>query len=76
VINNNTITVGNGGDGGGSQTGAAQNAGEGGWSVGIYDASASDGVVPTLDGNTITPGMGGLTGAPSNDEGFSGATNF
>lgn len=56
--------------------GNVSNAGEGGWSVGIFDESNADGIAPVLGDNTITPGAGGLRGAPGTGEAFSGETNF
>ncbi|MEL7312564.1 MAG: hypothetical protein AAFN07_13715 [Pseudomonadota bacterium] len=76
MISNNLIQVGNGGDGAITRSDAARAAGDGGWSVGIFDGDTNDGVAPVLDGNTITPGAAGASGAASGTAGFSGETNF
>ncbi|MEL6367356.1 MAG: hypothetical protein AAFQ16_05275 [Pseudomonadota bacterium] len=76
MIAGNLIQVGNGGNGAVTRSDSQSAAGEGGWSVGVYDATNDDGVTPVLTGNTITPGNGGTGGATNGGNGFSGETNF
>ena len=51
-------------------------AGEGGWSVGIFDGDSGDASVPTHSGNIFSIGQAGASGAPRNDTGQALETNF
>lgn len=77
TIENNTITTGNGGKGGNANfTDEADAAGLGGWSVAIFDGDTSDSLTPVVTNNTITLGLPGSDGNPSDEQGTATETNF
>lgn len=77
TIENNTIITGNGGKGGNANfTNEANSAGDGGWSVAIFDGDASDSLTPTVTNNTITLGLPGSDGNPGDGQGTAVETNF
>ena len=76
-ILDNEIRTGNGGQGGNASIVSDSNAaGEGGWSVGIFDGDSGDASVPTHSGNIFSIGQAGASGAPRNDTGQALETNF
>ena len=78
LLFDNTITAGNGGNGGFSYG----NAGNGGTSYAVFDADIKDGATPEVDlSNTLTAGSGGKAGTTSTGgkagiAGSAAATNF
>jgi hypothetical protein len=76
-IDNNVITTGNGGSGGEAFLDfESKGAGNGGWTVGIFDGDNSDGLTPVVSNNTITLGLPGQDGNPKDGEGTAVNTNF
>ncbi len=77
TINDNTITTGAGGQGANSYyTNILKGAGQGGWSIAIFDGNPNDALTPQLGTNQITLGIGGEDGRPSEGRGESAETNF
>ncbi|MEO0347510.1 MAG: hypothetical protein AAF229_14820 [Pseudomonadota bacterium] len=77
TVTGNTITTGNGGTGAAARdSNELATAGEGGWSVGIFDADTADGIAITQSGNTFTLGAAGADGAPSTGTGTAMETNL
>ncbi|MEM6819109.1 MAG: hypothetical protein AAF578_09960 [Pseudomonadota bacterium] len=76
-VRGNTITTGDGGTGGAARVQAdVSSAGQGGWSVGIFDADTNDGIAITQSNNTFTIGAPGADGAPSTGTGVAMPTNL
>lgn len=76
MIQNNTITTGNGGKGGNARlSNETIAAGDGGWSVGIFDGNINDSLTPTLNNNTYTIGLPGESGSPKTGGGVAQDTN-
>ncbi|MEO0617129.1 MAG: hypothetical protein AAFY69_13450 [Pseudomonadota bacterium] len=77
TVTGNTITTGNGGTGAAARdSNELASAGEGGWSVGIFDADTADGIAITQSGNTFAIGTPGANGAPSTGTGTAMETNL